>query len=123
MPAALLLLFQQLRATQPTYFFLVTLVLLIAGGIGWLIASVLGFARSPAFGPSATAAVLSMQSTAKLINILRLDITYLVQKGLAGALPAERYVCQFAKSGSVRSSIRLKAAHSLSGTPLVSIAS
>jgi hypothetical protein len=52
MPAAVLLLFQQLRATQPTYFFLVTLVLLIAGGIGWLIASVLGFARSPAFGPS-----------------------------------------------------------------------
>src|SRR5262245_54731122 len=52
MPVALLLLFQQLRATQPPYFFLVTLVLLIAGGIGWLIASVLGFARSPAFGPS-----------------------------------------------------------------------
>ena len=52
MPAALFLLFQQLRATQPTYFFLVTLVLLIAGGIGWLIASVLGFARSAAFGPS-----------------------------------------------------------------------
>src|SRR5689334_3139763 len=53
MPAVLLLLFQQLRATQPTYFFLVTLVLLIGGGVGWLIASVLGFARSPAFGPSA----------------------------------------------------------------------
>src|SRR6476646_11438918 len=49
----LLLLFQQLRATQPNYFFLVTLVLLIAGGVGWLIASVLGFQRSPAFGPSA----------------------------------------------------------------------
>ena len=44
---------QQIRATRPTYFFLVTLVLLIAGGIGWLIAAVLGFARSPAFGPSA----------------------------------------------------------------------
>src|SRR6476469_1557270 len=53
MPAVLLLLFQQLRATQPTYFFLVTLLLLIAGGVGWLIAAVLGFARSPAFGPSA----------------------------------------------------------------------
>ena len=53
MPAPLLLLFQQLRATQPTYFFLVTLILLIAGGVGWLIAAVLGFARSPAFGPSA----------------------------------------------------------------------
>src|SRR5205085_12181288 len=44
---------QQLRATQPQYFFLVTLLLLIAGGVGWLIAAVLGFARSPAFGPSA----------------------------------------------------------------------
>lgn len=49
----LLMLFQQLRATQPTYFFFVTLVLLIAGGVAWLIAAVLGFARSPAFGPSA----------------------------------------------------------------------
>lgn len=49
----LLILFQQLRATQPTYFFIVTLLLLIAGGIAWLIAAVLGFARSPAFGPSA----------------------------------------------------------------------
>ena len=45
--------FQQLRATQPTYFFIVTLLLLIAGGVAWLIAAVLGFARSPAFGPSA----------------------------------------------------------------------
>jgi hypothetical protein len=49
----LLMLFQQLRATPPAYFFLVTLVLLIGGGVGWLIAAVLGFARSPAFGPSA----------------------------------------------------------------------
>lgn len=51
----LLMLFQQqqLRATQPGYFFLATLLLLIAGGVGWLIAAVLGFARSPAFGPSA----------------------------------------------------------------------
>jgi hypothetical protein len=49
----LIVLLQQIRATQPTYFFLVTLALLIAGGIGWLIAAVLGFARSPAFGPSA----------------------------------------------------------------------
>src|SRR5678816_947109 len=48
----LLMLFQQLRATQPTYFVLVTLGLLIAGGIAWLIAAVLGFARSAAFGPS-----------------------------------------------------------------------
>jgi len=43
----------QLRATQPNFFFMVTLLLLIAGGVGWLIAAVLGFARSPAFGPSA----------------------------------------------------------------------
>lgn len=49
----LIVLLQQIRATQPTYFFLVTLVLLVLGGIGWLIAAVLGFARSPAFGPSA----------------------------------------------------------------------
>jgi hypothetical protein len=51
--ALVLMLLQQLRATQPQYFFLVTLLLLIAGGVGWLIAAVLGFARSPAFGPSA----------------------------------------------------------------------
>ena len=49
----LMLLQPQLRATQPGYFLVVTLLLLIAGGIGWLIAAVLGFARSPAFGPSA----------------------------------------------------------------------
>ena len=48
-----LMLLQQLRATQPNYFFLVTLLLLIAGGIAWLVAAVLGFARSSAFGPSA----------------------------------------------------------------------
>jgi hypothetical protein len=53
MSFALLMLFQQLRATQPTYFVLASLGLLIAGGIAWLVASVLGFARSPAFGPSA----------------------------------------------------------------------
>lgn len=48
----LLILQPQLRATRPSYFLLVVLLLLIAGGIGWLIAAVLGFARSPAFGPS-----------------------------------------------------------------------
>ena len=48
-----LMLLQELRATKPNYFVLVTLLLLIAGGVGWLIAAVLGFARSPAFGPSA----------------------------------------------------------------------
>src|SRR5688572_11051170 len=49
----LLFMLQQLRATQPQYFFWVTLLLLIIGGVAWLIAAVLGFARSPAFGPSA----------------------------------------------------------------------
>lgn len=53
MSALLLMFLQQLRATQPTYFFLVTLLLLIGGGVAWLIAAVLGFARVPAFGPSA----------------------------------------------------------------------
>src|SRR6476660_4692318 len=53
MSAPLLILLQQLRATQPSYFLIVVLLLLIGGGVGWLIASVLGFARSPAFGPSA----------------------------------------------------------------------
>ena len=43
----------QLRATQPAYFLLVVVLLLVVGGVGWLIAAVLGFARSPAFGPSA----------------------------------------------------------------------
>ena len=49
----LLLMQPELRATKPQYFFLVSLLLLIAGGVAWLIAAVLGFARSPAFGPSA----------------------------------------------------------------------
>ena len=53
MSAALLILFQQLRATPPPYFYIVTLLLLIGGGVGWLIVAVLGFARTPAFGPSA----------------------------------------------------------------------
>ena len=54
-PLLIMLLLQQpqLRATQPNYFFPVAMLLLIAGGVGWLIAAVLGFARSPAFGPSA----------------------------------------------------------------------
>src|SRR5258705_2345116 len=49
----LLMFFQQLRATPPTYFLLVVIFLLVAGGVGWLVAAVLGFARAPAFGPSA----------------------------------------------------------------------
>ena len=52
-PLLIVLLQQQLRATKPDFFVLVVLVLLIGGGVGWLIAAVLGFARSPAFGPSA----------------------------------------------------------------------
>jgi hypothetical protein len=52
-PLLLMFLQAQLRATKPGYFFFVSIVLLIAGGVGWLIAAVLGFARSPAFGPSA----------------------------------------------------------------------
>src|ERR1041384_1818872 len=52
-PLLVFLLQQQLRVTQPTFFVLVVLLLLIGGGVGWLIAAVLGFARSPAFGPSA----------------------------------------------------------------------
>src|ERR1044072_1409640 len=51
--ALLMMLLQpQLRATQPNYFFPVAVLLLIAGGVGWVSAAVLGFARSPAFGPS-----------------------------------------------------------------------
>jgi hypothetical protein len=52
-PLLIVLLQQQIRATQPNYFLPVVVLLLIAGGVGWLVASVLGFARSPAFGPSA----------------------------------------------------------------------
>ena len=43
----------RLQATQPGLFTLVVVGLLLAGGIAWLIAAVLGFARAPAFGPSA----------------------------------------------------------------------
>lgn len=38
---------------EPKYFVPVVLAMLIAGGIGWLIAAVLGFARARAFGASA----------------------------------------------------------------------
>jgi hypothetical protein len=41
------------RATQPTFFLPVVLILLVAGTLGWLIAAVLGFQRARAFGPSA----------------------------------------------------------------------
>ena len=49
---ALMFLQSGMTANQPGYFFPVFLGLLIAGGLGWLIASVLGFARARAFGAS-----------------------------------------------------------------------
>jgi hypothetical protein len=42
---------QSFRA--PTYFRWVFLLLLVCGGLGWLVAAVLGFARARAFGSSA----------------------------------------------------------------------
>jgi hypothetical protein len=42
-----------ISATRPTFFILVVVTLLLGGGIAWLIAAVLGFARARAFGPSA----------------------------------------------------------------------
>jgi uncharacterized membrane protein YhdT len=38
------------RYVQPTYFIPVVLFMLVAGLIGWLVATVLGFARARAFG-------------------------------------------------------------------------
>jgi len=43
---------QDVRATQPSYFFWVAIASLVTGGVGWLIAAVLGFARARAFGAS-----------------------------------------------------------------------
>ncbi len=40
-------------ANKPTYFIPVFFGLFLAGAIAWLVASVLGFARARAFGPSA----------------------------------------------------------------------
>src|ERR1043165_8079465 len=40
-------------AKQPSYFATVLLGSLVLGGVGWLIAAVMGFARARAFGPSA----------------------------------------------------------------------
>jgi hypothetical protein len=39
-------------AKQPAYFAVVLIGSLVAGGLGWLIAAVLGFARARAFGAS-----------------------------------------------------------------------
>src|SRR5438094_5579670 len=53
MPLAMLLLLQAgLSAKQPAYFAAVLIGSLVLGGIGWLIAAVLGFARARAFGAS-----------------------------------------------------------------------
>jgi hypothetical protein len=49
---ALIFLQSGMSAKQPGYFVPVFLGLLIAGGLGWLIAAVLGFARARAFGTS-----------------------------------------------------------------------
>jgi hypothetical protein len=51
-PFALLILQESMRATQPSYFVPVLLGSLILGGVGWLVAAVLGFARARAFGAS-----------------------------------------------------------------------
>ena len=51
LPHALVLLLQTgVSARQPAYFAIVFLGLLVLGGIAWLIAAVLGFARARAFG-------------------------------------------------------------------------
>jgi hypothetical protein len=51
-PLGLLILQEGMRATRPTFFAPVFVAFLVAGGLGWLIASVLGFARARAFGAS-----------------------------------------------------------------------
>lgn len=50
---ALLFLQTEMSAKKPSYFAVVLIGSLVAGGIGWLIAAVLGFARAGAFGASA----------------------------------------------------------------------
>ena len=52
MAIAVLLLQESIRGTPPAYFTPVFVGLLVAGGVGWLVASVLGFARARAFGAS-----------------------------------------------------------------------
>jgi hypothetical protein len=49
---AMLLLQAGVTAKQPAYFAAVLIGSLVIGGIGWLIAAVLGFARARAFGAS-----------------------------------------------------------------------
>ena len=49
---AMLMLQEGMRAKQPSYFVPILLGSLVVGGIGWLVAAVLGFARARAFGAS-----------------------------------------------------------------------
>ena len=51
--ALLMMLQEDARFTPPNYFAPVILSLLLAGSVGWLVATVLGFARARAFGASA----------------------------------------------------------------------
>jgi len=52
--AAIVMLAQvETTANKPTYFIPIFLGMFLIGAVAWLIASVLGFARARAFGPSA----------------------------------------------------------------------
>ena len=52
--AAMVMLAQvETTANKPTYFIPIFLGMFLIGAVAWLIASVLGFARARAFGPSA----------------------------------------------------------------------
>lgn len=54
LPAATVILAQiETTANKPSYFIPVFLGMFLLGAVAWLIASVLGFARARAFGPSA----------------------------------------------------------------------
>lgn len=53
LPAAMVIFVQvETTANKPTYFIPVFLGMFLIGAVAWLIASVLGFARARAFGPS-----------------------------------------------------------------------
>jgi hypothetical protein len=51
-PFGFLILQEGMRGTPPSYFGPVFVGTLVAGGVGWLVAAVLGFARARAFGAS-----------------------------------------------------------------------
>src|SRR5256886_1727994 len=51
-PLAMLIQQEGMRGTPPNYFAPIFVGSLVAGGIGWLVAAVLGFARARAFGAS-----------------------------------------------------------------------